>query len=261
LFSTSSTTSTRARAASSLVVSAATTIGLRRTNADAFLVDEEAGFFAVADGMGDTARSAAVARAALQAVRELFMDPWTQLSPARRGTLEAAERVRLGVAQANGRLYVAGREKPLGTTFAGVVTCGDRLCACSVGDSRVYLLRASSGALVRLTEDDTVLEVAIRSGTRRDAAAAHPRAHRLTRAIGTQPAVAGWSVATRWEVGDLALICTDELTDRVDEGSLMLELWAVGEDDVAAATLRLIDRVEDAGATDNATVVLVRRAG
>jgi protein phosphatase len=242
-----------------LEVAAATTIGWRRTNADAFLLDEAAGLFAVADGMGDSARSAVVARAALGAVRELFGDPWTQLLPARRGTLEAAERMRLGIMQANGRLYLAGRERPLGATFAGVVVCGDRLCVSSVGDSRVYVLRASTGALVRLTQDDTLLDEVVRSGARREIAAAHPQAQALTRAIGMQPAVAGWSVATRWEVGDMALICTDGLTDRVDDGSLMLELWAAG--DMSTATLRLLDRLEEVGATDNATVVLVRRTG
>ena len=54
-------------------VVAATDAGRRRKiNADAFLVDEAAGLFAVADGMGDTPRSGVVARMALDAVRELF---------------------------------------------------------------------------------------------------------------------------------------------------------------------------------------------
>jgi protein phosphatase len=240
-------------------VAVASVKGPRQTNADAFLIDQAAGLFAVADGIGDTPRSRAAARAALEAVRELFGEPWTLTLPTQRGTVEAAERMRLGVIQANGRLYVEGRERPLGTTFAGVVVCQDRLCVCGIGDSRVYVRRASTGHLERLTRDDTVLDEACRGGARREVAAAHPRAQWLTRAIGTRRAVAGWSVAARWAIGDVVLICTDGLTDRIDDDAIARALEGPG--DLAAATLRLEACVAAAGARDNVTVLLVRRAG
>ncbi len=57
-------------------VAAATDTGKRRkTNADAFIVDQATGLFAVADGRGDTPRAALVAKMGLEAVQELFQAP------------------------------------------------------------------------------------------------------------------------------------------------------------------------------------------
>ena len=240
-------------------VAAATDAGRhRRTNADAFLVDAAAGIFAVADGMGDTPRSGAIAMMALEAVRELFLAPWSQLPPADRWAGEAAERLILGVMQANGRLFVEGRpkERRFGTTFAGAVVCRDQVCVGNAGDSRVYLFRPSTARMARLTEDDTVLNDAFRRGTPYDVAAAQPEAQALTRAIGLRRALALRPAVARWAPDDVLLACTDGITDWLDAAAILRTL--VECDELEAAAQRLVERALMAGGRDNATAVLVR---
>lgn len=230
----------------------------RKANADAFLVDLGAGLLAVSDGMGDTPRSGAIAKMALEAVRELFLSPWCQLPPAERWAGEAAERLILGVMQANGRLYAPGRtERPrLGTTFAGVVVCADRLCVAHAGDSRVYVLRASTGRLTKLTEDNTIINEALWGGMAWARAAELPNARALTRAIGLTPALVLRPVVQRWAPGDVVLACTDGITDWLDDTTITQTL--VDCDVLETAAERLVRRALLAGGRDNATAVVAR---
>lgn len=240
-------------------VAAATDTGRRRkTNADAFLVDEAAGIFAVADGMGDTERSGVVARLALDAVRERFAPPWSLLPPADRSADEAAERLMLGVVQANTRLYVPGRPVPprVGTTFAGVVICGERLCVAHAGDSRVYVLRGSTNQLTQVTVDHTVISEALWGGAPWARAAELHNAHALTRAIGLTPTLVPRPVVRRWAPGDVVLACTDGITDWIDHATITRTL--VECDALEVAARRLVERAIATGGRDNATVVLGR---
>lgn len=236
----------------------ASDIGHRNANADALLIDEEAGIFAVADGMGDTSRSRAAAKLALEAVRELFRAPWSSLPPTDRLASEAAERLILGVMQADGRLFAEGRpaDRRFGTTFAGAIVCRDHLCIGGAGDSRLYLFRPSTLRIAKLTEDDTVLNDAVWRGVPYDVAAARPMAHALTRAIGIRRALELRPVVTRWAPGDVLLACTDGVTDWLDGAAVAQTL--VDCDTLEVAAHRLVERALMAGGRDNATAVLVR---
>jgi len=196
-------------------VAAATGAGRRTVNADAFLMDEAAGIFAVADGMGDEERSALVARTALDAVRERFGPPWSGLPPAERTKDEAVERFLRGVVAANDRTYALRKPEPprFGTTFAGVAVCGDGLCLAHVGDSRVYVVRGATGKRARLTGDHTLLEELLRRDVPRSAAATVRNANALTRAIGVKPAVEVEPFGVRWAAGDRVVLCTDGVSD------------------------------------------------
>jgi PPM family protein phosphatase len=244
-----------------LEVGAATHAGRRNTNADAYAIDEVANFFAVADGMGDTPRSAIVARMALDAVGELFLAPWASYPPAERSASEAAQRLQLGLVQAHGRLYAPGRskEQSIGTTFAGVVSCGGRLCLAHVGNSRVYLLGRSKARLAPLTADHTILGDAIYRGMPYDRAAALPNAHAVTRMLGVTSSIEVEVGLQRWEPGDVVLICTDGVSDRVELDELAGILLDV--ENLVDAARAIVARAIDAGGWDNATALLVRKPG
>ncbi len=239
-------------------MAAATIRGRRKTNADAFLIDDAAGILAVADGMGDEERSALVARLALAAVRERFSAPWSQRPAAERSVSEATERFVRGILLANQRTYEVRtpEAKPIGTTFAGLVVCGDFVCIAHVGDSRAYLFRRATGDLVRLTEDDTVMSRLLQRGMSQEEAARAHNADALTRALGTKPAVEPQPSVAPWAPGDVALVCTDGLSDGVHIEAMTRILAETI--DVQEAAERLVDAAGDVGGWDNATVVMGR---
>jgi protein phosphatase len=241
-------------------VATATRTGLRNTNADAALVDEDAGFFAVSDGIGDTLASGLVAQTALGAIREMFLEPWSSVQPTQRSVDEAKGRLYLGVLQAHRRIFAPwrAREERVGTTFACVVACGGAICVGHTGDSRVYLLRPNKGTMVRLTRDDTVFEEAIRLGAPPEDAAQRPDARKLTRALGVSQTVNINPFTRRWEPGDIAMVCTDGVSDQLAEH--VIADIVLDSSDLSTAAQILVDRATEGVGVDNSTVVLVRRA-
>jgi PPM family protein phosphatase len=240
-------------------VATATHRGTREINADAVLSDEAAGLYAIADGMGDISVSVLVARKALEGVRQMFGVSWASLSPADRAPEDATRRLAHGIRQADWHLcvpYLPPRRR-IGTTFAGVVVCGESLCVAHVGDSRVYLLRRAQGQLVRLTQDQTVLEEDLGRGVPYDVAIRDPDAHKLTRVLGVRPGADVEPILQRWEPGDIAVLCTDGVSDYVNADAL--ERALLDGKHLLATAQSIVERAQDAGGRDNASIVLVRR--
>jgi serine/threonine protein phosphatase PrpC len=241
-----------------LRAASATHRGRRLVNADAALVDEAMGLFAVSDGLGDEPRSAEAARTALDVVRRAFTD---DPSPAH-ADAAALHRVAraclyLGLVRANRRLYEAvPSSERTGTTFAGAVVRGEALGIAHVGDSRVYLL--CRRGLVQLTQDHTVLCDAVWRGMHPEDAEALPDRHNLTRVLGLRPEVRIEPVVETWDPADTLLLCTDGVSDRVEPHVIMRILLA--HDDPAVAAGRLVGRAYESGGRDNATAIVVRRS-
>jgi PPM family protein phosphatase len=237
---------------------AATHVGARAVNADAFVRDDAAGLFAVADGLGDRPRSRLAADMALVTVREAFGSGWLSYPPEVRPVEEGRERLVMGVESAHQRLCAPwwASDERLQTTFAGVVVCGESLVLGHVGDSRVYLLRASKGRIAQQTDDHTVLCAALRRGTPGDVATALPDANALTQALGSSRRMDVRALVRHWEPGDLVLVCTDGLSDLVAPEA-MTEV-ALGVPDLATAAQQLVDQAVANGGRDNVTAVLVR---
>lgn len=242
-------------------VASVTDTGRRRVNADALLCDPVADFYGVADGMGDTTRSGAVARMALEAVRELFLAPWSALPREVRAPSEALERLTLGIMQANDRLYRPRRPaaQRVGTTFAGVVLCDDIVCVAHLGDSRVGLVRRHDGRLSALTVDHTVQAEAHGPSADPRLAGLEPHPAALTRAIGRRPSVTPALRRARWEPGDVLVLSTDGVTDHVDNETI--ERILTETSDLVWAAMRIVGGAVERGGRDNASVILVRRRG
>jgi serine/threonine protein phosphatase PrpC len=238
---------------------AATRTGRRRTNADAFLIDDASGLYAVADGMGDTPVSGLVARKALEAAQQMFGAHWASIPLAARAPEDAKARLTQGIWQAHWHVHAPylPPSKRIGTTFAGVVLCAGALCAAHTGDSRVYLLSRSKAHLAQLTNDHTGFAEALRRGVPRDVAALRPDAHKLTRVLGVKPGDDVEPIVRSWEPGDVALLCTDGVSDRVE--AEVMEDILLDAREIRDAAERIVDRADAAGGLDNATVVLVRR--
>jgi PPM family protein phosphatase len=210
--------------------------------------------FAVADGLGghqggEVASAAAVEPLAALDGRE-FAEP-----------AEAAEALTAAVREANAAILDRAAGDPglwgMGTTVTAAALAGDRhLQLAHVGDSRAYLLR--DGSLGQLTNDHTVVGELVRRGRLTPAQAAiHPERSILTRAVGLDPRIpVDTPDPLELRDGDQVLLCSDGLTEAVDDDQIAELLSSTPEG--TAACQALIDAANAAGGPDNITVVLLR---
>jgi protein phosphatase len=210
--------------------------------------------FAVADGLGGHQGGEVASAAAVEPLDALdgreFAEPG-----------EAAEALAAAIREGNAAILERAAGDPglwgMGTTMTAAALAGERhLQLAHVGDSRAYLLR--DGSLEQLTTDHTVVGELVRRGRLTpEQAAIHPERSILTRAVGLDPRV---PVDTPDPVelrdGDQVLLCSDGLTEAVDDDRIA-ELLSAGADGEAACR-SLIDAANAAGGPDNITVVLLR---
>lgn len=205
----------------------------------------------VADGVGGAAAgevaSATVAYVVGEAARRRYGE-----EPA--GVLEA------GVATAGERLTrgvdADADRRGMATTLTGVLTDGSRVVMAHVGDSRCYLFRDQR--LVRISTDHTYVQKLVDDGHLEPAAARrHPWRHVVLRSLhgaADGPVERADVIELPVRAGDRLLLCSDGLTDLVEEHRIG-EILHVPS--AQAAAERLVHDALDAGGTDNVTCVVV----
>jgi serine/threonine protein phosphatase PrpC len=235
---------------------AGTDVGrLRSGNEDSHLRGRTV--FAVADGLGGH-QGGEVASA--MAVEPLAALDGHAFADAR----EAAEALAEAIREANLAILRRARSDPelwgMGTTVTAAAVAGDRVLQLAhVGDSRAYLLRAGA-PLRQLTIDHTVVQEAVARGLlTRQQAAVHPQRGVVTRAVGLDPQVpVDLPEPLELEPGDQVLLCSDGLTEVVDDEPIAAVLASQADGDDACSAL--IAAANQGGGPDNVTVVLLRVA-
>lgn len=216
--------------------------------------NEDSGFVApfvalVADGVGGAAAGEiASATAAYAVAATVLQRPGADAAAVVAEAYAAArDNVRLGVQRDLNRLGMA-------TTLTMLVSDGRSVVLGHVGDSRAYLLRG--GELRQITTDHTYVQHLIDSGRLSDRArSTHPWRNIVLRSLDGDPEGSGLDV-TRLDVrvGDRMLVCSDGLTDLVDDARIEAVLRA--HDPEGAATM-LTQQALAAGGRDNVTCVVV----
>ena len=142
----------------------------------------------------------------------------------------------------------------MGTTVVAVLVIGSLALFANVGDSRAYLF--TEQGLEKITHDHSVVQEMLDGGTiTEDEARTHPQKNIITRALGTQESVNIDFFRTPVALGNRILLCTDGLTNMVEDADLSWELARPGASvEVLSA---LLHRTLEAGAADNVTAVLV----
>ena len=215
---------------------------VRPSNQDAVLADGV--LFAVSDGFGPDGHHAS--RIALEALAAGFA-----ATPDRDGLVAAAR-------MANERVwaFVAAERSNSGATLTAVAVLSAELggpVAVNVGDSPLYRIR--EGQMVQLTNDHSVAGELVRAGEiTRAQARTHPQRHLLTRALGIGPQLRLDIVDVDCRAGDRLLISSDGLFAAAAESDI---LAAATLPDPEAAVRRLIEVANDAGGSDNTSVVIV----
>ncbi len=167
-----------------------------------------------------------------------------------------------GLRHANREVYNAARapgrgRRGMGCTAEAVYIDAANVAVGHVGDSRTYHLH--KGRLIQLTRDQTLVNRLVELGQLTpEEAETHPRRNELQQAIGGQPDVAPGSYHGRLERGDWVLVCSDGLTNHVPAADLEKMLSREAASSAEEAARRLLNLVNLRGATDNATIVVVR---
>jgi serine/threonine protein phosphatase PrpC len=181
--------------------------------------------------------------------------------------------MRSAIAEASRAVSRAAREsverQGMGSTIAAALIIGERLYTANVGDSRIYLLR--QGILHRLSTDHTWIQEALDHDViTPEEARNHPNAHVLRRHIGgsQEPQVdfrmhlrpgesdarAQANQGLRLRPGDQLLLCSDGLTDLVEDHEIA---DIMGDKPPSDCVARLIDLARERGGFDNITAVLL----
>lgn len=224
--------------------------GRRRTNEDAMLVVPALGLFVVADGMGGHNAGEVASAIAVKAIHEFVA--------ARPAPSEATLREALGLA--NDEVLSAGATNleyaGMGTTVVAAQVTEAAVVFGSVGDSRIYHWRA--GSLTQLTRDDSWVErVLPGAGLSPEDAQRHPMRHVLTKVVGLREDMEPALGVHPFLPGDVLLLSSDGLHGTATDEQIAAALGAdVGVEAIAQG---LVDQALTGGATDNVTVVVVRR--
>lgn len=221
----------------------------RTSNQDAAAAARD--FALVADGVGGHAGGDVASRVVTRVVVDgLNGTPAADLDVAAlRGLVTGANDA---LAQESGRDQ---RLIGLATTFTGVFCGEDEVRVAHIGDSRAYLVRNRIGS--RISHDDSYVQLLVDTGVLDpDEAWQHPQSNLLTQVLaGTSEDAAQVQVIHQHaQLGDRWLLCSDGLTDYVDERSVLEALVDAADPDEAAE--RLVAAALARDAHDNVTVVV-----
>jgi len=161
--------------------------------------------------------------------------------------------------EANRQVYSAAQagesREGMGCTAEVVYVDGRHVVVGHVGDSRTYHLH--QGRLVQLTQDQTWVHRMVELGAMTaEEAEVHPRRSELQQAIGGRSDVEPAVYHSLLKPGDWVVVCSDGLSNQMTAEILKEMLQSAPSAEWAAR--RLINSVNLAGATDNATVVVIR---
>lgn len=231
---------------------------VRHSNQDA----ERHGFFddgsawaVVCDGMGGANGGNVASGTAVEEISaRLAEDYASDMSGS-----EIRDMIARAVNAANIKVYIEAQEdislRGMGTTVVVAIVRDDTAYIAHAGDSRAYLF--AKGDLRQVTVDHSVVQVMVDRGELTEQEArVHPRRNLITRALGVKPRLDIDHCECPVEKDDIILLCTDGLSNYVDDLEMFKIIYRFGGGD---AVERLIDTANAHGGGDNVTAVTICR--
>lgn len=233
--------------------SSATHVGMvRKLNEDSFVSRDDAGLWAVADGMGGHQGGDLASQKVVRALEQV----------------EAAESMgdllratRAAIHQANAELLAMASQfdssRMPGSTVAALVIKDGEAAAVWAGDSRIYRLR--DGEVQQITRDHShVQELLDQHLISPEEAEHHPMANVITRAVGIEDPLDLDVLRVKVNEGDRFLICSDGLSRLLSLGELQGMLQTR---DLQETVNTLLHTALVRGAPDNVTIVSIDCSG
>ena len=233
----------------------------RSNNEDSVAVDEPNALAVLADGMGGYNAGEVASGMATSFIRN-ELGRWLTEAAGRATDEEVRRAMDICVDNANRAIFNAANANPqyagMGTTLVVAAFRDGQLQLGHVGDSRCYRWRAS--VLSQVTRDHSLLQEQIDAGLiSPEQAAFSANKNLVTRAVGVEDTVQLESHLHELLPGDVYLMCSDGLSDMLDD-AMIARLLQMNES-LPLAGQALIDAANEAGGKDNIALVLVRVAG
>ena len=243
-----------------------TDIGRRRQlNEDAMLIDDKAGLYVVADGMGGHNAGEVASQLAVETVSNFVgrsghdeeitwpygVDPAISIN---------ANRLRTSIMLANKRVWKEADNREdytgMGTTIVGGLAEEESLILCGAGDSRAYRFRGET--LDQITVDDSWVQVALSEGLlQADEAENHPMKNIITKAVGAKQNIELTVQEETLQDGDIYLLCTDGLHGMLNHAGIV-GILTDERDNLEAVVQGLVAAANENGGKDNITAVALR---
>ncbi len=227
----------------------------RKINQDCLFVSENPignlpNVFIVADGMGGHNAGDYASKVTVETMVEKIAGSFEK-NPVR--ILEKA------IEAANSLIYQKANENPelegMGTTVVAATCLGQFLQVANVGDSRLYVV--SGREITQITRDHSLVEEMVRmGGIARAEARNHPDKNIITRAVGVADTVDVDFFTVELKDGDFVLLCSDGLTNMIEDEEICSILG--GEGNIEEKARELVKAANQNGGRDNITVVVLQ---
>ena len=248
-----------------LSVAGRTHAGQVRSHNEDFLGENlDIGLVVLADGMGGYKSGEVASELAVSTVMTELQASIPRLTPgqldAQTGYCNESLAVREAVIKANEEIYKKSMQEPqcrgMGTTLVLAVLYNNQVTIAHVGDSRMYRFRGSK--LEQVTVDHTFLQELVDRGyyTKEEADASLNR-NLVTRALGIQPTTAVDIREDRVIPGDIYLLCSDGLTDMVEDQEIS-RLVTEFHNNLDSLAENLVEYANARGGRDNISVLLAK---
>ena len=231
---------------------------IRDNNEDSVATEPQSGVAVLADGMGGY-NAGEIASAMAVTFIKAELSRWLLEAGGRASTPEIRRAMEVCIGHANLSIFNAANANPqfsgMGTTVVVGVFEPTRVMLGHVGDSRCYRWR--DGHLRQMTRDHSLLQEQLEAGLL-TAEQAKVATHKnlVTRALGVEEGVAIDTQEQVPVIGDVYLLCSDGLSDMLDDDDIQRVLASTS--DLPELASQLVSAANNAGGRDNISVILVQ---
>ena len=226
----------------------------RRINQDYVFCSEAAvgklpNLFIVADGMGGHNAGDYASRFCVEFFKQKIEESNIDMPVA---SIEEA------LKETNDMLRNKAQEKAelegMGTTFVAATIFDKDMYIANVGDSRLYVIGKD---MKQITEDHSLVEAMVKTGELdRSEARVHPNKNIITKAVGVNEVLEPDFFEVNLEDEDTVLMCSDGLTNMLEDETI--EQIIRENDDLEAAAETLVKCANQNGGKDNIAIIIIK---
>lgn len=227
---------------------------IRESNEDFFIVDKDMGLFLVADGLGGHQAGEVASSLGAQTIHSILKE---KLCNHEDHNIEAIIKESIDSAHqaVSSQALTYQENKGMGTTVVLALCQKDKLHIAHVGDSRAYV--STSGNLTQITEDHSLVASLVRAGEiSKKAARSHRLKHVISQCIGCDNYFGPDIRSIPLNSGAIFLLCSDGLTDMLDEKDIR-KVLKKKRSDLQECADDLVTLAKKNGGRDNITLILM----